>query len=203
MGLRNWTDISQIESTLSRSYTFGPCQPNLQSFCLKKNKREIVSGIFFNEPQLNHRVITHVGVTCKPSEFSAKYSALSSRCFDCPERLNRYKWFLSNASLAEIAKVQLCRDDRWPNRPYVGILITYKNESQTTLGQWRWDASLELEMIPFDEMTNFTSCTTRCIIILSSELNFILEVQSQESHGIRLDYMAKLFGGSTEIQIIY
>lgn len=60
--------------------------------------------------------------------------------------------FLSNASLAEIAKVQLCRDDRWPNRPYVGILIT---ESQTTLGQWRWDASLELEMIPFDDKFHF------------------------------------------------
>lgn len=35
----------------------------------------------------------------------------------------------------------------------MGILITYKNDSQTVLGQWRWDASLE--MIPFNDEFHF------------------------------------------------
>lgn len=151
--LRHRTNTLQVKSTLGRSYTFGPYQPDQQSLCLNKNNREFVSGICFNKPQLNHRAITHIGITCKPYEFSEKYSALSSRHLECPERLNRHKWFLSNASLKDIAKIQLCRDDRWPNQPYVGILITYKDESQTALGQWRWDASLEI--IPFDDKFQF------------------------------------------------
>lgn len=110
-------------------------------------------GICFNKPQLNYRVITQIGIMCKSFKFSVKYSALSSRYFDCPEKLNRYEWFLSIASLAGIAKIQLCRDDRWPNRPYVGILFHYKNGSQTLLGQWRWDASLE--MVSFDDKFQF------------------------------------------------
>lgn len=151
--LRHRTNNLQVKSTLGRSYTFGPYQPDQQSFYSNKNNREFVRESISTNRNSTTVPLSHVGITCKPFEFSEKYSSLSFRHLKCPEKLNRHEWFLSNALLEDIAKIQLCGDDCLPNKPYVGILIIYKDESQTVLGQWWWYASLE--MIPFDDKFQF------------------------------------------------
>ena len=109
---------------------------------LNENNQEIVSGIFFNMPQINHRAISYIGVTCKPFKGIIRSCAPSFR-YNVPQSLRQFGWFLSHAALVDVSFVRLCRDDRKRDGPCIGMLLNYRDGSREALGQWRWSASIE------------------------------------------------------------
>jgi hypothetical protein len=61
----------------------------------------------------------------------------------CPNGAPSTEWYVSRASLTNIAKVQRCRDTSQANWPCTGLLIDYRDHSCESIGQWRWDLSID------------------------------------------------------------
>ncbi|KAK2766071.1 hypothetical protein FQN54_007586 [Arachnomyces sp. PD_36] len=51
-------------------------------------------------------------------------------------------WHLTKAPLPNLHHIQSCRDTSQPHKPYIGMLLTYTDNSQECLGQFRWDMEI-------------------------------------------------------------
>lgn len=81
----------------------------------------------------------------------------------CPNGAPSTEWYVSCASLTNIAKVQRCRDTSHANHSCVGLLIYYRDQSCKAVGQWRWDLRIDC--------VSFTDCnpTHVCYHIAQSQ----------------------------------
>ncbi len=52
-------------------------------------------------------------------------------------------WLFSSCSLEGLVRATLCRNTSLAHRPVIGMLLQYRDESQASLGQFRFDFALE------------------------------------------------------------
>lgn len=90
------------------------------------------------------------------------------------------RWLPSYASLNDIQSISSCTYFSVGKQPCIGLLFTYKDQSQCVVGQWRWDAQIE--------KTSWGNDESAVICCRPDPTNkFSTEIKIEVSSGIRDD----------------
>lgn len=141
--------MSKVRTTLGRTATFGPSlserqQGNHEFYPLVDNGSGIISGIFHGGPNPASRgCISETGVTCngqrcsKLPDLETPFILYNMLPFPVPDGPPTPGWYVTNAPLEGLLKVQVCRDQEQRHRPCICLLLHYKTGQVKPLGQIR------------------------------------------------------------------
>ncbi|PKY04434.1 hypothetical protein P168DRAFT_236040 [Aspergillus campestris IBT 28561] len=106
-------------------------------------------GSYYNH---DANYIKDIGVTCdNESSVEARKTLPANIHMDPPtfapdgDRLAG-TWYMTSASLCNIAKAQICRDTDQSHRPCLGLLLYYDDGHMEAIGQIRWDRDVSEEV---------------------------------------------------------
>lgn len=167
--LRHRTNTLQVKSTLGRSYTFGPYQPDQQSLCLNKNNREFVSGT--------------VSINRNSTTVPLPTLVLRVNHLNFQKNMAHYHlaiWSVLKGSIVINGFSQMPHWKTLQKFSWVGMIVglisrmwAYLLPTKTSLRQRLVNGDGMQAWRLFHSTTNFSSCTIRAAIMLSLESNFI------------------------------
>ncbi|GKZ47151.1 hypothetical protein AbraIFM66951_010500 [Aspergillus brasiliensis] len=186
--IRNWrqpqgeakeifTDALMLRTSLGRSVTFGPVYPDRYTddcdyIPLVRNTDGPISGIFHDGFDPVKDCIQVCGATCDSPRDDKAPVLVPWRTVIRPPGVNpdddRYPWFMTNATLRGLTKVQVCRDRTQPHHPCLGMLMFYADGHVESSGQIRWDYGLDEEIC----------CPIMVVFGVVDEKVFIKDIQS-------------------------
>ncbi|PLN77264.1 hypothetical protein BDW42DRAFT_6312 [Aspergillus taichungensis] len=148
--------ILVLQTSLGRTVTFGPqfsarTVDQYEYHSLVRDGDGAISGIFHDGLDPTTRYISEVGVTCD-EQYDVGLSeppSLDTRSEPPAVPPGRGSiastWYMTQASLKDLVKVQVCKDKDQSHHPCLGILLFYSDEHIESIGQVRWDHDLHHE----------------------------------------------------------
>ncbi|RAL04253.1 uncharacterized protein BO80DRAFT_491448 [Aspergillus ibericus CBS 121593] len=148
----------QLQTSLGRAVTFGPHYPariidQYEYHPLLQHGDGPISGIFHDGLDPVSKYISEFGVTCSDLGQAdiREPPPVGSRFEPPPIPPGRGSiittWYMTKAPLNGLVRVQACRDQAQPHRPYLGLLLFYNDQHVESLGQVRWDLDMNQEIL--------------------------------------------------------
>lgn len=145
-----------MHTSLGRTITFGPQVParileHYQYHPLVRKGDDTVTGIYHDGLDPDSKYITEFGVTCNSYDGEKLISLPMDIHLEPPPVPARRgsvatTWYMTKSSLKDLVSVRLCRDQKQPHSPCLGVLLTYDDQHVESLGQVRWDLDMTQEV---------------------------------------------------------
>lgn len=147
----------KLRTSLRRTLTFGPQLPaRIIDFYgylpLVKDGDGTISGLFHDGLDSVSRYVSAFGVACNAQSQAGTLPLLPMDTHYEPPKVPPGKgsiactWFMTKASLKNLVKVRVCRDQSQPHRPCLGLLLSSSDKHMESLGQVCWDLDLTQEV---------------------------------------------------------
>ena len=119
---------------------------DIEYYPLTSDPDGLVKAFVYDESAFNQYQFLDFGVVCDPQTKSVSRTAKPTepplRGRDRSQevlRLSRSTNYTTSANITGVIVIQICKADKSTDDCCLGMLFTYKDGSQRSVGAWRWD----------------------------------------------------------------